>query len=552
MDDIIQKTLEEKFGYKKLRDFQEKVIKASIEKKDIIVLSPTSSGKSLCYQLPAILYRGLTVIICPLKSLIYDQVSNLKSKGIESHFISSDVNRGLKDELFQKLNNNKKPSYIIYTTPETFVSNIEFATILMDYEKEGILNRIVIDEAHCVSTWGHDFRPNYLKLTTIKNQYPEVPIMALTASATKKVQEDLKHILNIPNAKVFKKSFFRDNLIIKIKDKDAKTFDNLLESLRNQYRGKSGIIYCHSRKNCEDLYEKLRMRGISVEYFHAGLSKKTREQIQSDWIDNKKQVIIATIAFGMGIDKPDVRFVIHYNMPQSLENYYQEIGRAGRDGELSDCVIYYSNKDKLVYEKMVKKEQPKSPKKRAHNQQRLQKIMDISSFMENIIDCKHFLLCNHFGEKLEPAIGYCKNHCDNCHTNKKNIIFKDVTELCQIILNTIILLKNDSTRCKVKKFLKGSSEMKKFKEFKDFGVSKNYGEEIMERTFTHLINEKYVKEVVFRNQFGYYNDKLQLYQKSKNIIDGKVNITLPFLDKKNINEYFVIKVKKKKPSVSSD
>lgn len=569
MDDTIEEKINyilvNKFGFQDLRDIQKRVISASLKKKDIIVLSPTSSGKSLCFQIPALLFPGVTIVISPLRSLIYDQVLNLKNKNIESFYLSSDTGVKQRKILFERLEqlkssnginnmfnkqNDSGESILLYTTPETLNTNLDLITILTELNDIKMFNRIVIDEAHCVSTWGHEFRPHYLKLKLMKEQFPGVPVIALTATATKKVEEDIKHILNIDdNCEVFKKSYYRDNLVIKIREKknDKDALEKMIDQINRNYKQKSGIIYCYSRKNCEKITEQLKDHGINVEYYHAGMSKGNREIIQEEWIQNKIKIIVATIAFGMGIDKPDVRFIMHINMPTSLEGYYQEIGRAGRDGKISDCIVYYNTQDRVIYEKMLKKESPKSKKKVEHNNSMLAKLQDISNYFENIIDCKHFLLSNHFGEKLEPQIGFCKHHCDNCVRNRNNIVYKDITDLCLKIINIIIILKNDSTLTKVKKFMKGSSEMKKYQNLKDYGIGKNYNETLINRALTYLIGQKFIKNTVYRNQFGYYNDRLQVYHKSKDIIDGKIkNIELPFLGKKNQKEYFIIKKTKMK------
>jgi bloom syndrome protein len=565
IEEKINHILVNKFGFHELRDIQKKVINASLKKKDIIVLSPTSSGKSLCFQIPALLFPGVTIVISPLRSLIYDQVLNLKNKNIESFYLSSDTGVKQRKILFERLeqlkssnginnlfkkHNNLGESILLYTTPETLNTNLDLITILTELNDIKMFNRIVIDEAHCVSTWGHEFRPHYLKLKLMKEQFPGVPVIALTATATKKVEEDIKHILNIDDDyEVFKKSYYRDNLVIKIREKknDKDALEKMIDQINRNYKQKSGIIYCYSRKNCEKITAKLKDHGINVEYYHAGMSKGNREIIQEEWIKNKIKIIVATIAFGMGIDKPDVRFIMHINMPTSLEGYYQEIGRAGRDGKISDCVVYYNTQDRVIYEKMLKKEAPKSKKKVEHNNSMLAKLQDISNYFENIIDCKHFLLSNHFGEKLEKQIGFCKHHCDNCVRNRNNIVYKDITDLCLKIINIIIILKNDSTLTKVKKFIKGSSEMKKYQNLQNYGIGKNYNETLINRALTYLIGQKFIKNTVYRNQFGYYNDRLQVYQKSKDIIDGKIkNIELPFLGTKKQKEYFIIKKTKMK------
>ena len=239
-------------------------------------------------------------------------------------------------------------------------TNLELLEKLEKLHTKNLISRFVIDEAHCVSTWGHDFRPHYLKMNTIKQLFPNVPIMALTASATDKVQADIKDLLNMNECKYFTQSFFRNNLNIKIvekydinsKNKKKESIDRII-SLINNYENETGIIYCHSRKECEDLSSKLNENGLKTTYYHSGITKKIREEIQSKWLMDDIKIIIAAIAFGMGIDKPDVRFVIHFNLPQTLEGYYQEIGRAGRDGKQSDCILMNNKKDITLYNKMI-------------------------------------------------------------------------------------------------------------------------------------------------------------------------------------------------------
>ena len=256
--------------------------------------------------------------------------------------------------MFKKQNDSGE-SILLYTTPETLNTNLDLITILTELNDIKMFNRIVIDEAHCVSTWGHEFRPHYLKLKLMKEQFPGVPVIALTATATKKVEEDIKHILNIDDDyEVFKKSYYRDNLVIKIREKknDKDAIEKMIDQINRNYKYKSGIIYCYSRKNCEKITEKLKEHGINVEYYHAGMSKGNREIIQEEWIQNKIKIIVATIAFGMGIDKPDVRFIMHINMP-SIKGY-QEIGRAGRDGKYQIVSFIIIHKIELFMKKCLK------------------------------------------------------------------------------------------------------------------------------------------------------------------------------------------------------
>ena len=299
----IEKILNEKFGYKHLREKQADVVKAAMIKQDIIVLMPTGGGKSLCYQLPALLQNGITIVISPLRSLIYDQVLNLKKKKIPAVLLSGDISVNEKKSILDKLKLDTIPFSLLYTTPETLLSNYQLIPILEELNEQNLLNRIVIDEAHCVSNWGHDFRPSYLKMSSLKNLFPKVPIMALTATATKKVLSDIKHLLDIKEHAIFQQSFVRKNLNIKIihRETEKDSIEELKNLVRTKYRNISGIIYCHSRKKCEKIANELKLHDIKAEFYHAGLGRKGREQIQNDWIDNKLNIVVATIAFGMGI-----------------------------------------------------------------------------------------------------------------------------------------------------------------------------------------------------------------------------------------------------------
>ena len=535
----INKTLKKRFGFDSLRSIQQKVVYASFTNDDIIVLSPTGGGKSLCYQLPAILSDSLTIVISPLRSLIYDQVQSLKRKGITTCLLSGDVSTKDKKEIFNNLQLISIPYDLIYTTPETLLSNYEFMTILESLYKKKKLDRIVLDEAHCVSTWGHDFRPSYLKLKSLRYIFKNIPFMALTATATDKVLADIKHILNINECQIFSQSFFRNNLKIKCIQKDKNSIENIIDKIRTIYKDQTGIIYCHSRKQCEKISKKIKEANISCEFYHAGLSRNNRESIQNDWLENKTKIIIATIAFGMGIDKSDVRFVIHFNLPMSVENYYQEIGRAGRDGEPSDCIIYYNYQDKMIYQKMIQAEESNSPRRKAYNKQRINNIDRFIIFLENIVDCRHYQLCTYFGETVQNKHNFCNNSCDNCNTNLNKIEMMDLTDLSKTILNAIILLMPMATRCKVKKIIKGSSEMKEYKSKTVFGKAIEIKDDIIERLITHLIINKYVKETVYQNKFKFWNESLLLYQKSKDFLISKTDkIEIGILKINTITNHF--------------
>jgi bloom syndrome protein len=346
------KALKKHFGFDSLKPFQEKIMKHLDG--DLLILSPTGSGKSMCFQLPAIASNGITIIISPLKSLIEDQITQLKQKNINVAFLNEDLNKKEKIELFKKLK-HIDDYLLFYVTPEIIMDD-KLILILKDLHKEGKLARMVIDEAHCVSTWGHDFRDSYLKLKLIKKYIPDIKITALTATATPIVKEDIINILELNDPHIEATGFFRSNLNLKIINRNDTILSNLRDLIQNNYLEQCGVIYCHSRRETERVSNYLE-NYFKVSHYHAGLNQNIRKLIQKKWLTGQIKIIVATIAFGMGIDKPDVRFVIHYNLPSSLEGYYQEIGRAGRDGKPSDCILYYAYQDRVFYDNLFKRNQ---------------------------------------------------------------------------------------------------------------------------------------------------------------------------------------------------
>ena len=528
----INQKLKNVFGFDTLRPFQQQVVDEVVKNKDLLVIAMTGGGKSLCYQLPAILVDGITIVISPLRSLIEDQYNNLLQYGISSTIIYGDIDSSTQKKIFNNMKLNKYS--IVLTTPETFEGNTLFKITLDELYQTNKLNRIVIDEAHCISLWGHDFRPSYLKLATIKNSFPKVPFMALTASATTKVQKDIKYLLGMDDYKTIFNSFYRPNLHIEIKKKDGSPNNEIKNLLKNDFKQQSGIIYCLSRKKCETLSNKLNTSGLNTAYYHAGLDNNSRKEIQEKWKNNEIQVIIATIAFGMGIDKPDVRFVIHSDLPKSIEGYYQEIGRAGRDGKTSKCILFYSYQDKIVLEKMIRSNNETNSKKELEYQRyQIQKLNEMIEFLNDIIDCRHYRLCNYFGEN---NIYQCHN-CDNCNSNHL-IQDTDVTKEASSIIQAISTLNDDSSRSNIKRYVLGKWNI--YKNNIGYGSFTSDQTDLIERLIIYLIIQKYIKEDFTRSEEGLWKDKLKMYKKSKLLLQENCQqeIIIPTIKMNKIQHFF--------------
>ena len=397
--DLIRKTLKEFFGYDTFKGDQEEVITHLLGGGDAFVLMPTGGGKSLCYQLPALLMKGTAIVISPLIALMKNQVDLIRGfdagTGSVAHFLNSSLSRQQIDEVRSDLLAGK--TKLLYVAPESLTKE-ENVQMLKEVE----ISFYAVDEAHCISEWGHDFRPEYRRIRALVEQIGRAPIIALTATATPKVQSDILKNLGITDAKVFKSSFNRPNLYYEIRDKvDAEK--DIIRFIK-QNPGKSGIIYCLSRKKVEELAELLSINGVRALPYHAGLDAKTRAENQDCFLSEDVDVIVATIAFGMGIDKPDVRFVIHYDIPKSIESYYQETGRAGRDGMEGRCIAYYSYRDIQKLEKFMQ------GKPVAEQEISRQLLSEVTAYAESS-QCRRKLLLNYFGEEYHQANCQC---CDNC------------------------------------------------------------------------------------------------------------------------------------------
>ena len=397
--------LQKYFGFDRFKGQQEEVINSILDRNDTFVLMPTGGGKSLCYQLPALMQDGTAIVISPLIALMKNQVDAIRSFSTEdgvAHFLNSSLTKTAIQKVKEDI--SRGHTKLLYVAPEslTKLENIDFL--------KGIkISFYAIDEAHCISEWGHDFRPEYRRIRPIVNEIGQAPIMALTATATPKVQHDIQKNLGMQNAQVFKSSFNRPNLYYEIRPKN-KAKDQIIRMIKSN-PGKSGIIYCLSRKKVEEIAELLQVNGIKALAYHAGMDSATRSANQDKFLMEESDVIVATIAFGMGIDKPDVRFVIHYDIPKSLEGYYQETGRAGRDGGEGKCITFYSYKDIQKLEKFMQ------GKPVAEQEIGQQLLLDTVAFAESSL-CRRTILLHYFGEKYETEnCGFC----DNCLNPKEHM-----------------------------------------------------------------------------------------------------------------------------------
>lgn len=443
------------FGFDTFKGNQEAIMENLLDENDTFVLMPTGGGKSLCYQLPALIMDGTAIVISPLIALMKNQVDAMRNFSEEdgiAHFLNSSLNKQAIDHVKSDILSGK--TKLLYVAPESLTKedNIEFLKTIK-------ISFYAVDEAHCISEWGHDFRPEYRRIRPIINEIGKRPVIALTATATPKVQHDIQKNLGMTDAKVFKSSFNRPNLYYEVRPKTKNVDKDIIKYIKSQ-GGKSGIIYCLSRKKVEELAETLKVNNIKVLPYHAGMDSATRSANQDAFILEKVDVIVATIAFGMGIDKPDVRFVIHYDIPKSLEGYYQETGRAGRDGGEGQCITFYSSKDLQKLEKFMQ------GKPIAEQEIGKQLLMETASYAESSV-CRRKTLLHYFGEEyLEDNCG----NCDNCLNPKKKVEAKD--ELCDVI-DTVIALKEKFKADYVINVLVGkdNNEIKSYKhdELENFG-----------------------------------------------------------------------------------
>lgn len=514
-------TLKKYFGYDGFRHQQKEIIEAVLSKKDNLVIMPTGGGKSICFQLPAILFEGLTLVISPLIALMKDQVDGLNANGIPADFFNSSQESEVQSTVFEKV--VQKKIKLLYVAPESLA-------LLGNILTEEFISCIAIDEAHCISSWGHDFRPSYQQLGFLKNKLPNIPIIALTATADKATRQDIIQQLNIPKATQFIASFDRKNIELEVRPAN----DRISQIIKfiDKRPNEAGIIYCLSRKTTEQLASKLMQNGINAVAYHAGLNFVDRTKNQEDFLYDKIQVVCATIAFGMGIDKSNVRWVIHYNMPKNIEGYYQEIGRCGRDGVKANALLFHSYSDVIQLRKFMSG---------ASNEKvQIAKLERMKQFSE-ATTCRRKILLSYFGELLS-------DNCGNCDVCKNPPQFFDGTIIAQKALSVIARLNETEAIGTVIDVLRGANNAtiidKKYDKLKSHGIGKDISWRDWQQYIIQLINQGFC-EIAFHK-----NNALQLTSFSKKVLfeNAQVNLTRPIA----INELEETKKEKKPKKAKKD
>lgn len=450
----IHSTLKKYFGFENFRPRQEEIVKSILAKKDVLVLMPTGGGKSVCFQLPALLMEGTCVVISPLIALMKDQVEGLKANGISAAFLNSSLSAAEETEIIAQCAQNRIK--LLYVSPEKAIAISK--TVLTTFP----VSMFAIDEAHCVSQWGHDFRPEYTQLNILRSLFPDIPLVALTATADRVTRKDITVQLGMQLPEVFISSFDRPNISLNVRTgvKEKQKIEEIGAFIR-KHKNQSGIIYCLSRKGTEEVSEKLKLQGINCGFYHAGMVPEERNRIQEAFINDEIPVIAATIAFGMGIDKSNVRWVIHFNMPKNMEGYYQEIGRAGRDGMPADTLLYYNLKDLVMLTQFARDS--------GQAELNLEKLRRMQQFAEASV-CRRKILISYFSEEYAHDCG----NCDICKNPPKYI---DGTQIVQKALSALVRLDEKVGTTMLIYVLRGSQNAellsKGYHNIKTYGVGRD-------------------------------------------------------------------------------
>jgi ATP-dependent DNA helicase RecQ len=500
----MHQTLKKYFGYDQFRPLQAEIISHVLEKNNAFVLMPTGGGKSLCYQLPALKFSGITLVISPLIALMKDQVDALRANGISAEFINSTLELSEISQIEKKARTGALK--ILYVAPERLALDY-----FQNFLKTLKISLIAIDEAHCISEWGHDFRPDYRNLAKLRKLFPAVPVMALTATATDKVREDIIRQLEMQKARVFISSFNRPNLSYVVRPKKKAFF--ALVSLLKKYPNQSVIIYCFSRKETENIAADLKHEGFKAAAYHAGLENDLRRKTQEKFVRDEVQIIVATIAFGMGIDKPDVRLIVHYTLPKSIEGYYQETGRAGRDGLPSECVLFYSYGDTLKHNFFLREIQDEA--ERLSGQKKLAQVVEYAELRT----CRREYLLQYFSEKQEME--NCGG-CDVCLTPKEEV---DATIITQKILSAIVRTGERFGSRHIISILRGAKVKKILELGHDklsvYGIAKDTSEEELRYFISLLLAKNFIAK-----HDGEY-PTLYLTNLGKKFLNNRETIILP-------------------------
>ncbi|KAG5248487.1 DNA helicase family protein [Salix suchowensis] len=531
------------FGNHSFRPNQREVINATMSGYDVFVLMPTGGGKSLTYQLPALICPGVTLVISPLVSLIQDQIMHLLQANIPAAYLSANMEWTEQQEILRELCSDYCKYKLLYVTPEKVAKSDVLLRNLESLNGRGLLARIVIDEAHCVSQWGHDFRPDYKELGILKKKFEKTPVLALTATATASVKEDVVQALGLVDCIVFRQSFNRPNLWYSVIPKTKKCLEDIDKFIRENHFDECGIIYCLSRMDCEKVAEKLQECGHKTAFYHGNMDAAQRSFVQRQWSKDEVNIICATVAFGMGINKPDVRFVIHHSLPKSIEGYHQECGRAGRDGQRASCVLYYSYSDYIRVKHMIIQGQAEqSPwtagcgRNNMKNsdgilEKNTENLLRMVSYSENDVDCRRLLQLLHFGEKFDS--GNCGNTCDNC-LKIKTLVEKDVTESAKQLVELVKLTGQHFSSSHILEVYRGSlSQFVKRHRHESLslhGAGKHLAKGEASRILRHLVIEDFLAEDVKKSDiYGSVSSVLKVNEsKAYNLRSGEQRIVLRF------------------------